>query len=108
MDSSTPGNPRPGLVVIDPSIHPDGWSFERFVEIIESQAYAPMLSYDSVTYAPARTDDDDARVRVTTRANGTVTGRYEFRLRRQDGGEYDGCWMTDGVQSSTSGSDPGE
>jgi hypothetical protein len=83
-------------------------SFEQFVGIIESQSYAPMLSYDSVTYTPSRTGQDTASVRVTTRENGTVTGQYEFRLRKQGGGKYDGCWMTDGVQSLLSASGPTE
>jgi hypothetical protein len=83
-------------------------TFEQFVEIIESQSYAPMLSYDSVTYTPSRTGRDAASVRVTTRENGTVTGQYEFRLRKQGGGKYDGCWMTDGVQSLLSASGPTE
>jgi hypothetical protein len=78
-------------------------SFEQFVEIIESPTYAPMLSYDSAAFEPERTGEDTALVRVTTRAAGNVTARYEFRLTRQGEGQYDGCWMTDGVQPIDAG-----
>ncbi len=82
-------------------------SLQRFVRIINRGAYAPMLSYDSAEYTPWRFSEDTAQVRVVTRENGTVTGRYAFRLRKQNGGEYDGCWMTEGVQSlsDSAGSD---
>lgn len=82
-------------------------SFERFVDVIRSPAYAPMLSYDSAEYKPQQPGEDTARVRVVTRADGNVTARYAFRLNKQEGGEYDGCWMTVGVQplTDTTGSD---
>lgn len=74
-------------------------TFEGFVRVIESPTYRPMLSYDSAQYTPLPSSGDYAQVRVLTRENGTVTGRYYFRLRKVDGGEYDGCWMTDAVVS---------
>jgi len=79
--------------------------FERFVDIVKSPPYAPMLSYDSAEYEPSRPSEDTARVRVVTRADGNVTARYVFRLSKQEGGEYDGCWMTEGVQPLTDSSD---
>ncbi len=78
-------------------------SLQQFVRIIRSDTYAPMLTYDSAEYAPRRTGADSAVVRVVTREDGNVTARYAFRLRKQDGEEYDGCWMTEGVQSLTGG-----
>jgi hypothetical protein len=76
-------------------------SLEQYVRIIESDTYAPMLTYDSAEYTPWRFGEDRAQVRVVTREDGNVTARYAFRLRKQDGEEYDGCWMTEGVQSLT-------
>jgi len=73
--------------------------FERFVRIVKSPTYEPMLNYDSAEYTPRRTSADTAHVRVVTREAGNVTGRYVFRLRKQESTEYDGCWMTEGVQS---------
>ncbi|MFB6232909.1 MAG: hypothetical protein ABEH61_01485 [Haloarculaceae archaeon] len=78
-------------------------SFDQFVRVIRSDTYAPMLSYDSAEYDGWRFGEETAQVRVTTRESGNVTARYEFRLRKQDGGEYDGCWMTEGVRPVTDG-----
>jgi hypothetical protein len=82
--------------------------FERFVDIVKSPPYAPMLSYDSAEYEPRRPSEDTARVRVVTRADGNVTARYVFRLSKQEGGKYDGCWMTEGVQPLTDSNGPVE
>jgi hypothetical protein len=76
-------------------------SLQQYVRIIESPTYAPMLTYDSAEYTPWRFGEDRAQVRVVIREDGNVTARYAFRLRKQDGEEYDGCWMTEGVQSLT-------
>ncbi len=82
-------------------------SLEAYVRIIQRETYAPMLTYDSAEYEPSRIAADTARVQVTTRENGNVTARYAFRLGKQEGGEYDGCWMTEGVRplTDTDGSD---
>jgi hypothetical protein len=72
-------------------------TFDEFVRTIQSPTYSPMLSYDSVQYTPSRPADDYAQVRVVTRENDSVTGQYYFRLQQVDGGQYDGCWMTDAV-----------
>ena len=80
-------------------------SVRRFIEIFESPSYAPMLSYDSVRYTPLGADDDSAAVRVATSENGSVTGRYEFRLRKINTTQYSdrgGCWMTDAVSVTES------
>lgn len=74
-------------------------SFDAFVTVVRSESYAPMLSYDSARYAPGPIDDRTATVGVVTAVDGDVTGRYEFRLGKQEGGVYDGCWMTDSVRS---------
>lgn len=74
-------------------------TFDEFVRVIENPTYSPMLSYDSAQYTPIQSSDDYAQVYVTTRVDGNVTGQYTFRLRKIDGGEYEGCWMTDAVVS---------
>ncbi|GGI99150.1 hypothetical protein GCM10008995_06290 [Halobellus salinus] len=74
-------------------------TFDQFVRVIENPTYSPMLSHDSAQYTPVQSSDDDAQVYVTTRETGNVTGQYTFRLRKIDGGEYEGCWMTDAVVS---------
>ncbi|MFB6183705.1 MAG: hypothetical protein ABEI96_04045 [Haloarculaceae archaeon] len=69
----------------------------EFVDLVSAPPYDALLSYDSAAYAPERVDDDSARVRVATRRNDTVTGRFAFSLTRQHG-VYDGCWTTDRIE----------
>ncbi|RLM57554.1 hypothetical protein DVK02_07285 [Halobellus sp. Atlit-31R] len=77
-------------------------SFAEFTEVINSPAYASLLTYESAQYEPTRAASDRARVRVITRRGDNVTGRYEFQLRKIDSGQYDGCWMTDSVLTQPS------
>ena len=74
-------------------------TFDEFARIIKDPTYSPMLSHDSAQYTPIPSSDDYAQVQVITREDGNVTGQYYFRVRKVDGGEYDGCWMTDAVVS---------
>ena len=75
-------------------------TFDEFVRTIQSPTYSPLLSYESVEYTPIQVSNDYAQVQVVTREGDTVTGQYFFRLRQVDGGQYDGCWMTDAVVRS--------
>jgi len=81
-------------------------SVEQFVSLFETPSYAPMLTYDTAQYSVPRVDNDTAEIEVVTRENGSVTGRYEFRLVRVPGGsagtsadlgDVDDCWMTRSV-----------
>lgn len=82
----------------------------EYVELFETPLYAPMLTYDTAQYSVPEIADGEATVEVVTRENGSVTGRYEFRLVRVGGGsgdtdsslgDVDDCWMTDAVAAST-------
>jgi hypothetical protein len=82
----------------------------EYVELFETPLYAPMLTYDTAEYSVPEIADGEATVEVVTRENGSVTGRYEFRLVRVGGGsgdtdsslgDVDDCWMTDAVAAST-------
>jgi hypothetical protein len=75
-------------------------TFDEFVRTIQNPMYTPLLSYDSVEYTPSQSSGDYAQIRVVTRENDSVTGQYYFRLRQVEGGQYDGCWMTDAVVRS--------
>ena len=71
--------------------------FEGFREIVTSSTYAPLVNHSRVDYGPLEVQDAIATQRVTVYdANGTAT-TYDFALRRQPGGRYDGCWMNEGV-----------
>lgn len=72
-------------------------SFERFVDVVRSETYAPLLSADRATYAPRRVDSNTAVVDVSLFRGGDATESYRFRLRKQGSGEYEGCWMIAGV-----------
>jgi len=74
-------------------------TFDEFATVIRSPTYSPLLSHNSAQYTPIQSSDDYAQVEVITREDGNTTGQYYFRLRKVDGGEYDGCWMTDAVVS---------
>ncbi|MDV7350226.1 hypothetical protein R3751_10630 [Halorubrum distributum] len=82
----------------------------EYVELFETEQYGPMLTYDTAQYSVPEISDGTAEVEVVTRENGSVTGRYEFRLVRVGGGsgdtdsalgDVDDCWMTDAVAAST-------
>ena len=83
-------------------------TFDAFVRTIRSPTYSPMLSYDSVRYMPIQETDEYAQIQVRTYEDDNVTGQYYFRLRNVDGGEYDGCWMTDAVVRSPPTADTSE
>jgi hypothetical protein len=71
--------------------------FEGFREIVTSPTYAPLVNHSRADYGPVELRDGIATQRVTVYdANGTAT-TYDFALRRQPGGRYDGCWMNEGV-----------
>jgi hypothetical protein len=85
-------------------------STDEYAELFETPRYAPMLTYDAAQYSVPVIDDETAEVEVVTRENGSVTGRYEFRLVRVGGGtgesdgslgDVDDCWMTDAVAASS-------
>jgi hypothetical protein len=73
-------------------------SFEGFVSVVRSESYESLLTHDSAQYTPEQIGPMTARVKVHTRENGTVTGRYDFRMVKVDEDRYEGCWMTAGVQ----------
>jgi hypothetical protein len=80
-----------------------------FVRLIK-QRYAIMLRHESVEYGDAQLEaegggENTSRTltqRVTlTDGNGTETA-FLWSVSKQEGGEYDGCWMTSGVRRVSS------
>lgn len=70
---------------------------DRFADVVKGSIYRPMINHRRVDRSPMHIDGDQARQRVTiVTANGARVA-YMFLLSRQHGGDYDGCWMTDGV-----------
>ena len=69
---------------------------ERFSRMMQGPLYRPMLMYEDIRYGEAAVRGRVALQRVELTL-GERRFTYDFYLVRQDGGEYDQCWMTEGV-----------
>lgn len=71
--------------------------FDRFVQLVKTPEYRPMLNHRRAEPGPLITSGDlaEQRVTITTAAGDRVA--YVFVLARQREGVYAGCWMTEGV-----------
>jgi hypothetical protein len=70
----------------------------RFVALVKSAAYRPLLGHRRAARAPIRVVGDEAfeEVTITSAAGEELT--YLFSLTRQPAGARNaGCWLTDGV-----------
>lgn len=69
----------------------------RFAAMVHGPAYRDMLGFARAEYAPIQIEGDQAAQEVTlVQADGRrVT--FLFGVSRQQGGDCDGCWMTDAV-----------
>ncbi len=70
---------------------------DRFVRMLKTAPYKPMLNHLNVDYGPMERRGDMARQRVTLVAASGATVTYVFILARQVGDPCDGCWMTEAV-----------
>ena len=71
--------------------------FDRFVELVKTPEYRPMLNHRRAEPGPLITSGDLAEQRVTITTAGGDRVAYVFVLARQREGAYAGCWMTEGV-----------
>jgi hypothetical protein len=69
----------------------------RFIDMINGQAYRPMLNYSAAEYGEMEVMGDQAAQRVSIVAEDGLIIVYVFVLSKQQGDECSGCWMTDGV-----------
>lgn len=76
---------------------------DRFIDLVKTPEYRPMLNHRHAEAGPLVTSGDlaEQRVRITSAAGDEVT--YVFVLSRQRAGAYAGCWMTEGVLRETEG-----
>lgn len=70
---------------------------ERFVSLVHSPVYQPLLSFRAVQRGTMVVTDDQAQESVLILDGEGKTAVFVFALSRQIGGLYNGCWMTDGV-----------
>ena len=70
---------------------------ERFVQLVQSPAYAPLLGARRWTIRDERGDGDAYQAVAEVVGKDGKTRLYGFQVGRQTGGEYKGWWMTEGV-----------
>ena len=78
---------------------------EKFIRIVKGPAYSSMLNSVSSSIVGSEVKDDQARfaVHFVTADGRQVT--YIFVLSKQNEGEFNNCWMTDGVAPLEQGED---
>ena len=83
---------------------------DNFVRIVKSPLYSPMLNSLSSLIVGSELKDDQAKIAVKIVAADGHQVTYVFVLSKQNEGEFNNCWMTDGVaplQHGEDGSDQG-
>jgi hypothetical protein len=70
---------------------------ERFIPMVKSAAYAPMLNSKSAQYGVTQVQGDQAVQAVLLTAADGRNVVYIFQLSRQTDGPLKECWMTDAV-----------
>ncbi|PAP78731.1 hypothetical protein BSZ37_09870 [Rubrivirga marina] len=70
---------------------------DRFAAMVKGPVYGDMLDFARADFGRIAVEDDRAAQRVTLTHDDGRRAVYVFILSRQDGGLFDGCWMTDGV-----------
>lgn len=70
---------------------------DRFTRLVHSPVYRAMLNFRAIQRGTLITTDSQAQESVLFMDSEGNTAVFVFALSRQEGGPYDGCWMTDGV-----------
>ena len=78
---------------------------EKFIRIVKSPIYSPMLNSVSSSIVGSDVKDDQARFAVHFVAADGRQVTYIFVLSKQNEGEFNNCWMTDGVAPLEQGED---
>ncbi len=71
---------------------------DRFVRLVRSPAYKPMLNHKNALRGNVRIIGNVARQRITLIAANGERIAYLFTLSKQTEAPYKNCWMTDGVE----------
>ena len=78
----------------------------RFIQMVKSPVYRPMLSHRSYSREPIEILGDIARQEVTIIDAGGKRHVYIFILSKQAEPPYEDCWLTDSVMRVVDGSRP--
>ena len=68
-----------------------------FIELVKNPLYAPLIDHQKADRGPVSVEGDTAQQLVRVVGPDGEEAAYLFQLGRQRGGEYDRCWMTEGV-----------
>jgi hypothetical protein len=83
---------------------------ENFVRIVKSPTYSPLLNNRSSSILGSEVKGNQAKVGVKIVAADGRELTYVFILSKQNEGDFNNCWMTDGVallKDAEDGSDQG-
>lgn len=70
---------------------------DRFVELVKSPVYRPLLGHRSARQGPVLVMGDEAQQLVTIITKEGEEVEFLFALSLQHQGRYRDCWLTDGV-----------
>lgn len=70
---------------------------ERFIQLLHTPAYVPMLNHGNARYGETQIEEDQAWQSVILTFEGGEQAGYVFLLRRQDTESCQKCWMTESV-----------
>ncbi|WP_049935200.1 DUF4864 domain-containing protein [Haloplanus natans] len=70
---------------------------DRFVRMVESPQYAPLIDHKDAVSGPLERQGSRADQHVTLTGPDGRTVTYRFGVSKQSGGPLDGCWLTDRV-----------
>jgi hypothetical protein len=74
---------------------------ERFIPLVKSPLYIPLLNHRRAVQGKLRMDGNAAQQSVTITDRNGRTAIYLFTLSKQREAPYADCWMTDGVERRT-------
>jgi hypothetical protein len=73
--------------------------FDNFRTLVKAPSYAALVNHTRAEFGPLEREGDEATQRVVVRDENGTPATFEFGLSEQEGGQFDGCWMTDTVAS---------
>jgi Domain of unknown function (DUF4864) len=70
---------------------------DRFIKMVKTPTYAPLVNSKSIDFGDIHNDDSAAQQLVHVTTPDGQDAFYIFILHKQTDGQFQNCWMTDGV-----------
>jgi Domain of unknown function (DUF4864) len=70
---------------------------DRFIKMVKTPTYAPLVNFKSFEVGDIHHDDSAAQQLVHVTSSDGQDAFYVFILHKQTDGQFQNCWMTDGV-----------